>query len=197
MNALTHAFSPPPAQEFDAVGDSGPAVWMMLKSLQSRVDAQQLRIAGLETRVAALDASVQITRTAPADLVPFERRLFPWVGRLAQAVADEWGVSAAELIGKSRQSLLIRPRFVLDWTVKQAASDYALAQIGRLLGRDHTTIIYSIRRVNEWRKAEETFRHVTDHLVKIGQRLRAEQLESLRARQDELIAEAGAEGGAE
>jgi hypothetical protein len=168
----------------------------MLKSLQSRVDAQQLRIAGLETRVAVLDANAEASKTAPANLIPFEQRLFPWIGRLAQAIADEWGISAAELIGKRRHDLLIRPRFVLDWTVNQVASDYPLAQIARLLGRDKATVVYGCRRVNGWRK-EEAFRHVTDNLVKIGQRLRQEQLESLRVRQDELIAEAGAKGGAE
>jgi hypothetical protein len=190
-----HAFVAPPALPLPMDGRDA-AVAAMLRSLQSRLDAQQLRIAGLEAQLAVLDASVQITKAAPAVLVPFERRLFPWIGRLAQAVADEWGVSAAELTSQRRQGLLIKPRFVLVWAVKQA-SDYSLPQIGRLLNRDHTTVMHACRRVNEWRATDEVFRHVTDQLAVIGQRLRSEQLHSLRARQDELIAEAGAEGGVE
>ena len=199
MNAV-HEFRLPEFLQSPAgakpLENADAGVIAMLKSLQGRIDAQQLRIASLEAQLAVLDASVQIAKAAPADLVPFERRLFPWIGRLAQAVADEWGVSAAELTSQRRQALLIKPRFVLVWVVKQA-SDYSLPQIGRLLNRDHTTVMHACRRVNDWRANDDVLRHVTDQLVLIGQRLRHEQLASLRARQDELIADADAEGGAE
>lgn len=184
--SAAHAFTPPP--ELVAADIADPAVMALLASFQNRIDMLQLRLAGVEGKVAALDDAATINAAAPVDLVPFERRLFPWIGRLAQAVADEWGVSAAELTGLRRTANLITPRFVLDWAVKQAAPDYSLPQIGRLLNRDHTTVIYSCRRVNERRTGDEVFRHVTDQLAQIGERLRAEHRLSLRARADEVVA---------
>jgi hypothetical protein len=140
-----------------------PAVVALLASLQTRIDLLQARVAGLEDSL-AIPPAVELLELAA----------YGWVQRLAATVADEWGVSAAELVSARRTDVLIRPRFVLIWLMKQV-SPMSLPQIGRLVGnRDHTTVMYSLRRVDDWRRRDEVMRDITDRMLLIARRIHAE-----------------------
>jgi hypothetical protein len=158
-----HVFRAPrqTALPLDAVD---PAVVALLSSLQTRIDLLQARVAGLEDSLAS-----------PPAVELLELAAYGWVQRLAATVAEEWGVSAAELVSARRTEILIRPRFALIWLMKQVSS-MSLPQIGRLVGnRDHTTIMHALRRVEAWRQRDEVMRDITDRMLVIARRIHAEQ----------------------
>src|SRR6185503_17800716 len=65
-------------------------------------------------------------------------------------VATVFGVSAADLIGRSRMRIVVEARQAAAWVLRRACPALALADIGRLLGgRDHTTIIYSLQQIEQ------------------------------------------------
>jgi len=69
------------------------------------------------------------------------------VEEIQQQVAERFGISRAELIGSSRAATPLRARQVAIYLTREL-TDLSLPQIGRLYGgRDHTTVMNSLRRV--------------------------------------------------
>jgi len=69
--------------------------------------------------------------------------------RVRRRVADEWGVTPDLLQSKKRTKNLTVPRQIAMYLIKEAF-DLPLVEIGKLFGgRDHSTVIHSIAKVEE------------------------------------------------
>ena len=78
--------------------------------------------------------------------------------RIQNAVAKQWGVTSAGLLSKRRTKDLTVPRQVAMYLIKELL-DLPLVKIGYLFGgRDHSTVIHSIRKVEETIAAEPPFK---------------------------------------
>ncbi len=67
--------------------------------------------------------------------------------RIRERVAEEWGVTSADLASKRRTRQLTVPRQVAMYLIKELL-DESLVRIGEGFGgRDHSTVIHSIRKV--------------------------------------------------
>jgi chromosomal replication initiator protein len=74
-------------------------------------------------------------------------------------VADAFGVSVAELYSKKRQRRVTDPRQVAMY-LEKLLLDLPYTQIGRRFGgRDHSTVIHSIQKVEEQLAKDATFRN--------------------------------------
>jgi chromosomal replication initiator protein len=128
------------------IGDSDA-----LSELANRIDANVRQLHGALTRVIA-HASM-LARPLSSELIA---EVIPRASRSAQAtsveeiqqqVAERFGISRAELIGSSRAATPLRARQVAIYLTREM-TDLSLPQIGRLYGgRDHTTVMNSLRRV--------------------------------------------------
>ena len=79
-----------------------------------------------------------------------------------QRVAEAWGVSAEALQSKKRTKDLTVPRQVAMYLIKELF-DLSLVEIGRLFGgRDHSTVIHSISKVEEEMARRRGFRARVD-----------------------------------
>lgn len=58
--------------------------------------------------------------------------------------ADEFGVTVADILSPSRKKNFVIARRKIAWTLYKRGT-FSLNQIGRLMNRDHTTILHSIR----------------------------------------------------
>ena len=68
---------------------------------------------------------------------------------VAEAVADVWGVSVADLRGPRRFPRLVNPRHAA-FALSIMHTGQSMAAVGRWFGdRDHKTVINGIRRFNE------------------------------------------------
>ena len=127
------------------IADSGA-----LSELANRIDVNVRQLHGALTRVIA-HASLMakpLSSELIAEVVPSIRRSQPTsVEEIQQRVAEAFGISRAELIGASRAATPLRARQVAIFLTRDL-TDLSLPQIGRLYGgRDHTTILNSLRRV--------------------------------------------------
>ena len=69
--------------------------------------------------------------------------------RIQEVVAKQWGVLSTGLVSKRRTKDLTVPRQVAMYLIRELL-DLPLVQIGNLFGgRDHSTVIHSIRKVEE------------------------------------------------
>ncbi len=122
-----------------------------LHELANRIDANVRQLHGALTRVIA-HASL-LAKPLSSELIA---EVIPRTSRSAQAtsveeiqqqVAERFGISRAELIGSSRAATPLRARQVAIYLTREL-TDLSLPQIGRLYGgRDHTTVLNSLRRV--------------------------------------------------
>ncbi len=63
-----------------------------------------------------------------------------------RAVAEEFGVTLAELTGRSRRKTVVVPRQAAMYLAREMTS-YTLAEIGGLFGgRDHATVVHAHRK---------------------------------------------------
>ncbi len=77
--------------------------------------------------------------------------------RIQDAVAKQWGIPSTALCSKRRTKDLTVPRQVAMYLIRELL-DLPLVQIGNLFGgRDHSTVIHSIRKVEETITADPSF----------------------------------------
>jgi len=121
-----------------------------LNELANRIDANVRQLHGALTRVLA-HASLMarpLSSELIAEVIPKSRPSQPTsVEEIQQRVAERYGISRAELVGSSRAATPLRARQVAIFLTRDL-TDLSLPQIGRLYGgRDHTTVLNSLRRV--------------------------------------------------
>ncbi len=112
----------------------------------------------LNTLVARVGADIASLRLdeAQAILRPHlscaEKRVT--VDQIQKAVAEHFGLTQADLMSERRARAVARPRQIAMWITKQITTR-SLPDIGRRFGgRDHTTVIHAVRRI-EALKAED------------------------------------------
>lgn len=64
---------------------------------------------------------------------------------VVQAVADDYGVELAQMTGPRRYSGLAGARHVAAYILYCHLGVWSYPEVGRLLGRHHTTVIHSVR----------------------------------------------------
>ena len=106
------------------------------------------------------EITLDLTRTALQSVIRTENSSNgPWVTpkRIREEVARHWNVKPDGLSSKRRTKDVMVPRQVAMYLIKEML-DESLVRIGRLFGgRDHSTVIHSIRRVQAKMHEDEDF----------------------------------------
>ncbi|NAZ37310.1 chromosomal replication initiator protein DnaA [Rubellimicrobium sp. CFH 75288] len=124
----------------------------VLEFLAARITANLRVLEGALTRLIAQAQLVQrevtpdLAREGLADLLrAAERRVS--VEEIQRRVAEHYGIRLADLVGPRRLRPLARPRQVAMYLAKTLTSR-SLPDIGRRFGgRDHTTVLHGVRRI--------------------------------------------------
>ena len=87
----------------------------------------------------APDASVH---AAPCGAPPS-----PSVRQIISTAAADFGFELADLTGPDTRRDLVRARYAAIHAVRQAKPRFSLPQIGSAFGRDHTTVLYALRKM--------------------------------------------------
>jgi chromosomal replication initiator protein len=139
-----------------------------LAELAARIDSNVRQLHGALTRAVA-HASLMarpLSRDLVAEVIPSAAasRPRPAVEHIQARVAESFGVSRAELTGTARAATPLRARQVAIFLTRET-TDLSLPQIGRLYGgRDHTTVLNSIRRVEAAAAEDPDLRHRLENL---------------------------------
>ncbi len=132
-----------------------------LSELAQRIDANVRRLHGALTKAiahASLTAK-PLSAELIAELIPHgQKRVQPTaVETIQERVASAFGISRAELVGGSRAATPLRARQVAILLTRES-TDLSLPQIGRLYGgRDHSTVLNSLRRAEASLAADPGF----------------------------------------
>lgn len=80
-------------------------------------------------------------------------------------VAQHFGIDSSVLVNRSRQSHLTEPRHVL-WTVLNVGFTTSYSEIGRLVGRDHSTVISGVNGILHRCATDDELRHEVADLIR-------------------------------
>ena len=86
------------------------------------------------------------------------------IAEIVQAVARGTGVSVSDLEGRSRRRSIVRPRQMAMLLCRRFTSA-SLAEIGRAFGRDHSSVIYALARVEKRAVEEPQLRYQLESLA--------------------------------
>ncbi len=93
-----------------------------------------------------------------------ERRVT--VDDIQKAASEHFGLKQADLISQTRTRAVARPRQAAMWLAKQLTTR-SLPDIGRRFGgRDHTTVLHAVRRIEELRAADPQLARDLEVLVR-------------------------------
>ncbi len=139
-----------------------PIPGSILELIARRVQSNIRELEGALTRVAAFaDLSGQpmtenLVDVALADLLPRRSQLD--TDMVVSQVADSFGVSEEDMLGRSRAHDIALPRQIAMFLLREEAN-YSLPQIGDALGgRDHTTVMYGCDKVADLLERDESMR---------------------------------------
>jgi chromosomal replication initiator protein len=139
-----------------------PVADPIMELIARRVQSNIRELEGALTRVVAyadlsgLPLTPHLVDVALADLLPRHRELGP--EDIVCKVAETFGISMKEMIGRGRSREVALPRQVAMYLLREEAN-ISLPQIGEVLGgRDHTTIMYGCEKIADLMERDDRLR---------------------------------------
>jgi chromosomal replication initiation ATPase DnaA len=108
-----------------------------------------------EVRDQAMRMAGEIVAQLPKVTVPEEiapPSALPLVSDIIRAAALRHGVSVRAILGPRKDRMVVVARMEAMATAYDVRRDLSLPAIGRLFGRDHTTILNAARKAGVWRQ---------------------------------------------
>ena len=140
----------------------------ILESIARRVQSNIRELEGALNRIIAFadlsgtSLTPNLVEMALADLLPQKRNVSP--AKILEAVAESEGIRVEDLIGQNRSAKIAAPRQLAMYILRHY-NQISLPQIGELLGgRDHTTVMYATKKVDEDEKLRNRAKKIWDNL---------------------------------
>lgn len=141
----------------------------ILEFLAHRIASNVRVLEGALTRLFAFaslvgrEITLELTQDCLADILRASDRNLT-VEEIQRRVADHYNVRLSDLIGPKRVRTIARPRQVAMYLAKQMTTR-SLPEIGRRFGgRDHTTIMHGVRKIEELRGSDRQLAEDVDML---------------------------------
>jgi len=104
------------------------------------------------------EISIELTREALKDLLTVQNRQIS-VENIQKTVADFYGIKTADMYVKGRHAQIVRPRHIAMYLAKELTQK-SLPEIGEMFGgRDHTTVLYAVRKMADLRHKDAQLNH--------------------------------------
>lgn len=105
-------------------------------------------------------------KEALKDLLALQQKMIT-MENIQKTVADYYKVRVSHLLGKRRSRNVARPRQMAMALAKELTT-HSLPEIGNAFGgRDHTTVLHAVRKVQELREQDPRFEEDFNNLIKI------------------------------
>jgi len=131
-----------------------------VRELEGALNTLVARVGGDIARL-GLDEAQAILRP---HLACSEKRVT--VDQIQKAVAEHYGLKQADIISERRARVVARPRQAAMWIAKQITTR-SLPDIGRRFGgRDHTTVLHAVRRIEALKQDDPVLARDLDAIIR-------------------------------
>ena len=127
----------------------------LARQITSNVRELEMALNRIAAHAALLGGAItlQTTQSVLRDVLGAKERRIT-IEEIQRRVAAHYNIKPAELSSSRRAQAVVRPRHVAMYLAKQLTAR-SLPEIGRKFGkRDHTTVMYAIRRIEELRAGD-------------------------------------------
>ncbi len=138
--------------------------------LASKITSNIRELEGALTRLSAFATfhqrtiDVAMARSVLPDLLSIKTRKIT-IEDIQGQVADFYGIRTSDLKGKSRRKNIVMPRQIAMYICKEMTT-MSLPEIAEQFGgRDHTTVLYAVRKVAAMRREDHDFHVETDRII--------------------------------
>jgi len=134
----------------------------LLELIARKVQSNIRELEGALIRVLALSdlsgvpIGPELVESALADMLPKNRRIAP--DTIIETVATQFGIGREKMLGRERSKDVVLPRQITMYLIREE-TNASLPEIGNALGgRDHTTVMYGIDKINELMEKDDNLR---------------------------------------
>lgn len=142
--------------------------FFIAKHIQSNVRELEgaLKRVGAQACFTGQPVSIELAKTSLKDLLTLQAKLVT-VENIQRTVAEYFKIKIAEILSKRRNRSFARPRQIAMALAKDL-TDKSLPEIGNLFGgRDHTTVLYAWRKIQDLRKSNVDIAEDYQNLLRI------------------------------
>ena len=144
----------------------------VLEFLAHRISTNVRVLEGALTRLFAFaslvgrEISLELTQDCLADILKASDRKVT-VEEIQRKVSEHYNIRLSDMIGPKRVRTYARPRQVAMYLAKQLTSR-SLPEIGRRFGgRDHTTVLHAVRKIESLLKEDDKLAHEIELLKRL------------------------------
>lgn len=146
----------------------------VIQYIARKVESNIRELEGALNKIVALaniyqrPMSTELAVQALTDQAIEQRRKEVTADKIVDAVVDFYGISRSEIAGKGRRKDLVRPRQIAMYLIREEAGA-SLVEIGGVLGgRDHSTVVHGIEKIEA---ALESDQRLRDEIIDLRERL--------------------------
>jgi chromosomal replication initiator protein len=142
--------------------------FFIAKHIQSNVRELEgaLKRVGAHACFTGQPVSIELAKDSLKDLLTLQAKLVT-VENIQRTVAEYFKIKVSEILSKRRNRSFARPRQIAMALAKDL-TDKSLPEIGNLFGgRDHTTVLYAWRKIQELRKSNVDIAEDYQNLLRI------------------------------
>lgn len=111
------------------------------------------------------DIALDLAKEALKDIIDTGRNVS--IDSIQKTVADYYKIKVADMLSKKRTRIIARPRQIAMWLCK-IITQYSYPVIGNAFGgRDHTTVIYAVRTIEDLKQKDSEINHDLTILAQI------------------------------
>ena len=144
----------------------------VLEFLARKITANVRELEGALNRVVAYatlvgkTVDIDFTRATLADILRANEKKIT-IDEIQRKVADYYAIKLSDLLSARRAREVARPRQVAMWLAKRM-TPRSLPEIGRRFGgRDHTTVMHAVKRIDELRAGDRELDGDVERLIKL------------------------------
>ncbi|MGQ9570250.1 MAG: chromosomal replication initiator protein DnaA, partial [Thermodesulfovibrionales bacterium] len=119
---------------------------------------------GAQASLTGRPIDIEMAKTILKDLIEEDER--PLTGdNIQKIVCDYFGLKPSDIKAKKRTKEVALPRQIAMYITKQL-TEMSLSDIGKAFGKDHATVIYACKQVEERRAKDEAFNRMIENLIR-------------------------------
>lgn len=112
---------------------------------------------------------IEIDMALAEDCISDILRASPGLRPTPELILDEtsafYNVDSSKILGNFKTKDIILPRQITMYLIRDL-TDLSLPEIGRFMGRDHTTVMHSIKKIEKECQSNPNFKNALDDLIK-------------------------------
>jgi chromosomal replication initiator protein len=137
-----------------------------VRALEALILRTHMHQAGRHTPLPLLN--LQLVKLWLADLISEEEKAITTSEMIVQSVAEHYGMRSEDLLGKGRTRDCLLPRKIAMFLCREKLR-IPFAKIGTIFSKDHSTVMTSIKQINQGLKAAD--KELQTALAKIAKKL--------------------------